>query len=82
MGRAIFLRHNGGPGCVRLEAVMHPLTAMCDGISYTLFGKSTKPYMLATEAIKWCEIEGESHDREEYEQKVKTLKMAIEQEAI
>jgi hypothetical protein len=42
---------------VRLEAVMHPWVALCDGLPVTFFGREKTAYLGIDTAIAWAETE-------------------------
>ena len=61
---------------VRLEAVMHPLCALCDGLPLTFFGRGKTAYLKIDDAIAWCREEMKSHSREKYETMISGMERA------
>ena len=68
---------------VRVDAVMHPMVAMADGIQITTFGddKHRVWWMAVDAAIEWCRREAASHSADEYALKIKVLEKAKAQAA-
>ncbi len=65
---------------VKVKAVMHPLCALCDGLSLTFFGKGKTAYLDIDTAIEWCKKEMTHHSREKYELIIAVMEKAKAQE--
>jgi hypothetical protein len=48
---------------VKLDTLMDPMVAMCDGLSLTFFGRGKTAYLNVDDAIAWCEKELKGKDR-------------------
>lgn len=59
---------------VRRDCVMEFLTAMCDGLSLTFFGRSKVAYLELDTAIEWCEKEAKHHSAEKYAKMVAVMR--------
>ncbi len=78
---AIFATDRENRLYVLLEAVMHPMVAMCDGISIVRFGDEKLLYLKIDDAIEWCRKEAKAHSREKYETMISVMEKAKRQEA-
>lgn len=67
---------------VRLDAVMHPLCALADGLPLILFSGERAPYLAVDVAIKWCQDEMQFHSEEKYKTIIKVLEKFKRQEGV
>jgi hypothetical protein len=78
--RAVLFAECEGKLYVKLQAVMSPLCALCDGLPLTFFGKGKTAYLDIDTAIDWCRKEKEHHSKEMYETMIAVMEKAKAQE--
>jgi hypothetical protein len=66
---------------VRIDAVMTPLVALCDGLTHVFFGRSKVAYMEVDTAIEWCRKEMQHHSKEKYELMIRVMERFKEEAA-
>jgi hypothetical protein len=74
--KTVFAISKDGKLFVLLQAVMHPLRALCDGLPVAFFGRSKKAYLDIDTAIAWCEREQKCHSADKYATMIATMQRA------
>ena len=77
---AIFAADEHGGLYVQLEAVMHPMCAMYDGLSLVRFGNEKTYYLKVDDAIEWCRKEGRGSEKAKYDGMIAVLEKFKRQE--
>lgn len=76
----LFATSKDGALFIKLQAVMHPLCALCDGLPLVFFGKNKTAYLGIDTAIDWCRKESIHRNKENYDKMISVMEKVKLQE--